>query len=427
MSTGLVLMFVALAVCLLIGVPVAFSIRISCMTLLYVNGGPSLDILLQRMVSGAKSFNMLAMPMFIFAGALMVYGSTPRLIRLANMLLRRVPGGLGATAMAACGFFGAVSGSGVASAAAIGKIIGPSMLEQGYPKGLTAGLIAAGGTMACIIPPSIVMVVYSASANVSIGDMFLAGFIPGVITILALITLNCVIAKKRGTQNLAHNYTSKEKVAIWLDALLPLVTPVIILGGVLSGILTATEASVIAALYAFLLAVFVYNEINLKKFVKVACESVVSSSIILFIIAAATPFGWIMATQNIPQMFTTALLTLTSNPYVILGIFFVLLLILGCFMETICIIILMTPILLPIAKQMGLEPVHFGIAMLMNLAVGGCTPPLSVCLFTSCRILKMRIEESFPDMWYVLIVVTLCALLALVWPDLSMFLVNLSK
>ena len=154
MNTGLILMFVALAVCLLIGVPVAFSIGISCMTLLYVNGGPSMDILLQRMVSGAKSFNMLAMPMFIFAGALMVYGSTPRLIKLANMLLRKFPGGLGATAMAACGFFGAVSGSGVASAAAIGKIIGPSMLEEGYPKGLTAGLIAAGGTMACIIPPS---------------------------------------------------------------------------------------------------------------------------------------------------------------------------------------------------------------------------------------------------------------------------------
>lgn len=144
MNTGLILMFVALAVCLLIGVPVAFSIGISCMTLLYVNGGPSMDILLQRMVSGAKSFNMLAMPMFIFAGALMVYGSTPRLIKLANMLLRKFPGGLGATAMAACGFFGAVSGSGVASAAAIGKIIGPSMLEEGYPKGLTAGLIAAG-------------------------------------------------------------------------------------------------------------------------------------------------------------------------------------------------------------------------------------------------------------------------------------------
>lgn len=421
------LLFITLALCLVMGVPVSFSIGISCMVFLLSNGYPPLGILVQRMVGGAQSFTMMSLPMFVFAGALMAYGSTPRLMRLANMLLGRMPGGLGAAAMATCGFFGAVSGSGVASTAAIGSIMGPEMIKQGYSRGITAGLLAAGGTMASIIPPSIVMVVYSASANVSIGDMFLAGFIPGVITILALIALNCVIAKKRGTQNLAHNYTSKEKVAIWLDALLPLVTPVIILGGVLSGILTATEASVIAALYAFLLAVFVYKEINLKKFVKVACESVVSSSIILFIIAAATPFGWIMATQNIPQMFTTALLTLTSNPYVILGIFFVLLLILGCFMETICIIILMTPILLPIAKQMGLEPVHFGIAMLMNLAVGGCTPPLSVCLFTSCRILKMRIEESFPDMWYVLIVVTLCALLALVWPDLSMFLVNLSK
>lgn len=421
------LLFITLALCLVMGVPVSFSIGISCMVFLLSNGYPPLGILVQRMVGGAQSFTMMSLPMFVFAGALMAYGSTPRLMRLANMLLGRMPGGLGAAAMATCGFFGAVSGSGVASTAAIGSIMGPEMIKQGYSRGITAGLLAAGGTMASIIPPSIVMVVYSASANVSIGDMFLAGFIPGVITILALITLNCVIAKKRGTQNLAHNYTSKEKVAIWLDALLPLVTPVIILGGVLSGILTATEASVIAALYAFLLAVFVYKEINLKKFVKVACESVVSSSIILFIIAAATPFGWIMATQNIPQMFTTALLTLTSNPYVILGIFFVLLLILGCFMETICIIILMTPILLPIAKQMGLEPVHFGIAMLMNLAVGGCTPPLSVCLFTSCRILKMRIEESFPDMWYVLIVVTLCALLALAWPDLSMFLVNLSK
>ena len=414
------LLFITLALCLVMGVPVSFSIGISCMVFLLSNGYPPLGILVQRMVGGAQSFTMMSLPMFVFAGALMAYGSTPRLMRLANMLLGRMPGGLGAAAMATCGFFGAVSGSGVASTAAIGSIMGPEMIKQGYSRGITAGLLAAGGTMASIIPPSIVMVVYSASANVSIGDMFLAGFIPGVITILALITLNCVIAKKRGTQNLAHNYTSKEKVAIWLDALLPLVTPVIILGGVLSGILTATEASVIAALYAFLLAVFVYKEINLKKFVKVACESVVSSSIILFIIAAATPFGWIMATQNIPQMFTTALLTLTSNPYVILGIFFVLLLILGCFMETICIIILMTPILLPIAKQMGLEPVHFGIAMLMNLAVGGCTPPLSVCLFTSCRILKMRIEESFPDMWYVLIVVTLCALLALVCPPSTM-------
>ena len=293
MNTGLILMFVALAVCLLIGVPVAFSIGISCMTLLYVNGGPSMDILLQRMVSGAKSFNMLAMPMFIFAGALMVYGSTPRLIKLANMLLRKFPGGLGATAMAACGFFGAVSGSGVASAAAIGKIIGPSMLEEGYPKGLTSGLIAAGGTMACIIPPSIVMVVYAQSASVSVGDMFLGGVAPGLLTIIALIALNSFFAVRRQKKENKdpHEYTVNERMKIILDALLPLLMPVAILGGVFSGLCTATEAAVVAVVYALFLAVFVYRELTLKDFFKVSADAVVSTGVIMLIISVASPFG----------------------------------------------------------------------------------------------------------------------------------------
>lgn len=360
MNTGLILMFVALAVCLLIGVPVAFSIGISCMTLLYVNGGPSMDILLQRMVSGAKSFNMLAMPMFIFAGALMVYGSTPRLIKLANMLLRKFPGGLGATAMAACGFFGAVSGSGVASAAAIGKIIGPSMLEEGYPKGLTAGLIAAGGTMACIIPPSIVMVVYAQSASVSVGDMFLGGVVPGLLTIIALIALNSFFAVRRQKKENKdpHEYTVNERMKIILDALLPLLMPVAILGGVFSGLCTATEAAVVAVVYALFLAVFVYRELTLKDF----------------------------------------------------------------FMETVCIIILTTPILLPIAVSVGLTPLHFGIALLMTLMVGSLTPPLSVNLFTSCRVLGMKVDEAFPDTLYVIGTVALMAILTFTIPGLAEFL-----
>lgn len=420
-------LFITLLICLFIGVPVSFSIGISCVLFLVTNGYPPVTILVQRMVGGAQSFTLMALPMFVFAGSLMAYGSTPRLMRLANMLLGRMPGGLGAAAMATCGFFGAVSGSGVASSAAIGSIMGPEMVKQGYSRGITAGLIAAGGAMASIIPPSIVMVVYAASASVSIGDMFLAGFLPGLFTIGALIALNCVLAKRRGTNNVYHKYSRKECLAIWIDALLPLITPVIIIGGVLSGILTATEASVVACFYALLLSVFVYKEVNFKKFIKVAYESVITSAIILFIISAASPFGWIMATQNVPQMFTNALLGATSNPYIILGIMFILLLFMGCFMETICIVTLMTPILLPIAVSMGIHPVHFGIAMLMNLAVGGCTPPLSVCLFTSCRILKMRIEEAFPDMWYVLIAVTICALVTLAWPSLSMLLVNLAS
>ena len=242
MNTGLIVLFVVLGICLLIGLPVAFSIGISCMALLTVNGYPPLDIVVQRMASGAKSFNMMAMPMFIFAGSLMVYGSTPRLMKFANMMLRKMPGGLGATALAACGFFGAVSGSGVASAAAIGKIIGPEMLEQKYPRGLTVGLIAAGGTMACIIPPSIVMVVYASSSGASVGDMFLAGFVPGFICIIALIGLNTFFAVKRGNKESVEktDYTAKERLKITGDALLPLLMPIFVLGGVFSGICTAT-------------------------------------------------------------------------------------------------------------------------------------------------------------------------------------------
>ena len=424
MSTGLILMFVALAVCLLIGVPVAFSIGISCMTLLYVNGGPSLDILLQRMVSGAKSFNMLAMPMFIFAGALMIYGSTPRLIRLANMLLRRVPGGLGATAMAACGFFGAVSGSGVASAAAIGKIIGPSMLEQGYPKGLTAGLIAAGGTMACIIPPSIVMVVYGQSASVSVGDMFLGGVIPGLLTICALIALNGFFAARRQKKEERddHVYTAGEAIKVLLDAFLPLLMPVAILGGVFSGLCTATEAAVVAVIYAFLLAVFVYRELTLKDFFHVAADAVVSTGVIMIIISVASPFGWIMSTQKVPQMFANWLMGITDSKFLILAFIFLLLMVLGMFMETVCIIILVTPILLPIAVSVGMTPLHFGIALLMSLMVGSLTPPLSVNLFTSCRVLGMKVDEAFPDTLYVIATVAIMSIITFAVPGLSEFL-----
>ena len=418
MNNGLIVLFASLAICLIIGVPVAFSIGISCMALISVNGGVTMSIILQRMVGGAKSFNMLAMPMFIFAGSLMMYGSTPRLIRLANMLLRRIPGGLGATAMAACGFFGAVSGSGVASAAAIGKIIGPSMIEEGYPKALTAGLIAAGGTMACIIPPSIVMVVYAQSAGVSIGDMFLGGVIPGLATILALIILNCFFAARRQQKEGKDEtvYTAKERVKIFVDALLPLLMPIAVLGGVFSGLCTATEAAVVAVFYAFILAVFVYRELTLKEFIRVAADSVVTTGVIMLIFSFATPFGWIMSTQKVPQLFANWLMGITTNPYVILGFIILLLLFLGTFMETVCIIILVTPIILPIAVSIGLSPLHYGIGMLMALMVGSLTPPLSVNLFTACRVLNMNVDEAFPDTLYVILTVTVMAILTFAFP-----------
>ena len=429
MNTGLILMFVALAVCLLIGVPVAFSIGISCMTLLYVNGGPSMDILLQRMVSGAKSFNMLAMPMFIFAGALMVYGSTPRLIKLANMLLRKFPGGLGATAMAACGFFGAVSGSGVASAAAIGKIIGPSMLEEGYPKGLTAGLIAAGGTMACIIPPSIVMVVYAQSASVSVGDMFLGGVVPGLLTIIALIALNSFFAVRRQKKENKdpHEYTVNERMKIILDALLPLLMPVAILGGVFSGLCTATEAAVVAVVYALFLAVFVYRELTLKDFFKVSADAVVSTGVIMLIISVASPFGWLMSTQKVPQMFASWLMSITDSKFLILAFIFLLLMILGMFMETGCIIILTTPILLPIATQFGIDPVHFGVLCCFNLTIGLISPPVGMTLFVTANVAKVKLTALFKEVIPFVVLGYATLFLITYVPQIVTFIPNLLK
>lgn len=428
MNLALILLFVALAITLLIGVPVGFSIGISCLVYLYVGGYPPVDIMVMRMVNGCKSFSMLAMPLFIFSGALMVYGSTPRLMKFANMLLRRVPGGMGATAMAASGFFGAVSGSGVASAAAIGSICGPEMLKQGYSKGITAGLIAAGGTMACIIPPSIVMVVYAGSTGVSVGDMFLAGLGPGILTIIALILLNSFLAKKRhvGEQE-KYSYTAKEKLKITVDAILPLLMPIFVLGGVFAGIATPTEAGVVAVIYSLILAVFVYKEITFKQFFEVASGSVVTAAIIMLIISTATPFGWIMAIENVPSLFSSWILSWTSSPFLILALLFIILLILGCFMETVCIILLVTPIFLPIAQSLGLSAVHFGVAMLMNLMVGSLTPPLSVNLFTSCRVLGIKLDEAFPDTLYVILVVTVMAILTLAVPQISTGLISLFR
>ena len=420
MNTALIVLFVTLAVCLIIGIPVAFSIGISCMAILLYEGNPPLDIIVQRAASGAKSFSMMAMPMFIFSGSLMVYGSTPRLMRFANMMLRKLPGGLGTTALAACGFFGAVSGSGVASAATIGKIIGPEMLKQGYPRGLTVGLIAAGGTMACIIPPSIVMVVYSSCSGASVGDMFLAGFLPGLLCILCLIFLNMFFASRRERETVEKKeYTPQERVKITFDAILPLLMPVFILGSVFAGICTATEASVVATIYAFILAVFVYKELTLKDFYKVAAESVVTTGCIMLIMSIATPFGWIMSIQNVPTLFANWLLSVTSSKFVIMALMFLLLLFLGTFMETVCIIILVTPILLPIATTLGVGTVHFGVAMLMALMVGSLTPPLSVNLFTSCRVLNVRYDEAFPDTLWVILTVALCAALTLAFPQIT--------
>lgn len=422
----MIAMFVVFLLCMVLAVPVGFSIGISATWYLVFNNGLPVYTVVQRMVDGINSFSYLALPLFVLSGTIMIYGATPRLMRFANMLLGKRPGGLGAAGCLACGFFGAISGSGVATTASIGSIVGPEMVKQGYDKGFVASLLAASGTLGLVIPPSVCMVVYSQGASCSIGDMFFAGFIPGILAELLLAVLSVLIAKKRKYKQVSVGVTStKEALHIMLDAFLPLLMPAIILGGTMSGICTATESAAIAAVYAFVLAKFVYHEMTWNEFYHTLVTAVRSSASILFIIAASTPFGWVLTLENVTKKVSEAVLsTVHSSALIYLSIVFVLI-VLGTFMESFSIIILTTPIFLPIVTAIGVNPIAYGLVLMFCICIGGVTPPLAVCLFTSCRIIKIRIEETIPDVFLVLGVLLLVTILLMAFPQISLFLPNL--
>ncbi len=415
-------MFIVLGMGLVTGVPVGFAIGISATVYLAGTGFPPLSIIPTKMVDGVNNFALLALPLFIISGNVMSYGCTPRLMRFANMLLGRLPGGLSAAGIASAGFFGAISGSGVATTAAVGSLVGPEMVKQGYGKGFTASVLCAGGTLGIVIPPSLPMVIYCTIANVSVGKLFMAGVVPGIITIIFLIMFSVIISSRRGYAKEKYTYSWPEILTITLEALLPLLMPVIILGGVLTGAFTPTESAAVATVYAFFLATFVYRQLKLRDLYTIMTESAISTSIIMFIMACATPFAWLMATQNIPGLFAKAILGISESTAVIYFLISALLLVLGTFMETNSIIILMTPMLYPIVTGLGMDPIHFGVLIVLMMAIGGTTPPLAVCLFTSTRIIGISVEETFPDIIYVCCVLIFAYALFLMVPQISMFL-----
>jgi C4-dicarboxylate transporter DctM subunit len=429
----IITLFITLAVTLLMGIPVAFSIGMSTMLALFVGGDIPIVIMAQKMVDGLNSFTMMALPLFILSGAIMVYGSTPRIMNLANMLLRKKRWGLGNAGIIGCAAFGTISGSGVATTAAVGSIIAPEMVKQGYSPGFAGAVVAGAGTLGSIIPPSIMFVVYAQVANVSISDMFLAGFIPGILTALFLCILNRYMVVRNGwcasNEQRVHYETlsRKEKWGIAIAAVPPLFMPIIILGGVLSGIATPTEAASIACVYALILSMFVYKAMSLKDFVLVLVESSVASATILLIISAATPMAWLLTMQNVTTLLAEWVMGISNNVILVYGIILVILLVMGTFMETIAIILLTVPIFLPILLQYGIDPVAFGITTGLALCIGAVTPPLAVCLFTSCRILKIRVEDTVPDVFYVCGAMLAATMLTAIFPALSTFLPDLLR
>ncbi len=417
MLTLLTVMFLALAA----GIPVAFAIAISGTAYLIFESAVPLLVVAQRMVVGVDSFTLLAIPLFLLAGGLMAEGGiTPRIMKFASTLVGHIPGGMAMVMVVSCMFFGAISGSGVADVAAIGSILLPVMKEQGYKKPFSAALLGCSGALATIIPPSIVMVILGVTMGTSIGKLFLGGIIPGIFAGIGLMLISYAFALREKYPRLDRS-TWRERWAAFKGAFLPLLVPFIILGGILLGIFTATEAGGVAALYALILSMFVYRKVTWKKLLEICVEVARISAVVLFIIAAANLFGWILAAEDIPQKVADFFLSISGNYWVILFLFNILLIILGMFMETIAIIIIVMPIFMPIFMQLGMDPVHLGVIVCVNLAIGANTPPLGVDLIAACRIAGVRYEESFRFLMPLYAAMVLVLILLVTFPQIALW------
>jgi C4-dicarboxylate transporter, DctM subunit len=385
-----------LLVLLALSVPIAVTLGLSAAAALQTTGTP-LVMLAQSVYESLDSFGLMAIPFFVLAGSLMQSGGiAQRLIDLANALVGWIKGGLGAVVVLTSMFFATMSGSSSATTAAIGSVLIPAMEKKGYPRSLAGAIAASSGELGVIIPPSIPMIVYALSANVSVADLFLAGILPGIFIGLSLIATVYVLARVKGFDVVGHT-TLSQWTGNLLHALkrawLAVLMPVVILGGIYSGLFTATEASVVAVIYGLLIGVFVYKELRWSDLLGLLGRSAVTSSIILLIVGFAAIFAYMLTVNQIPHIVGEFVSGISKNPLVFLLAVNVLLFVTGMFMETLAAIIILAPILAPAAIQYGIDPVHFGTIMVVNLAIGMVTPPVGVNLFVVCQVAGVKLEQ----------------------------------
>lgn len=419
----LALVFVVL---LFAGVPISFVIGTAGVAALLVSlePGPATTVMAQRMATGIDSFALLAIPFFILSGQLMNRGGIARrLIDLAKVIVGRLPGGLAYVNILGSMLFGSISGSAVAAAAAIGGVMNPMMKREGYNREFCAAVNISSAPIGLLIPPSNIMVVYSlASGGVSIAALFIAGYVPGILLGLALMVVAAVIAKRR-------NYPVGVKVGlgdgvrIFFAAVPSLLLVIIVMGGIILGWFTPTEASAIAVAYTFVLSVLIYREIKWAELARIFTDSAATTAIVLLLVGTSMGMSWVMSSANIPQTITEMLLALTHDRILLLLIINVLLLVVGCFMDMTPAVLIFTPILLPVVTKFGMTPLHFGLVLIFNLCIGLCTPPVGNCLFVGCGVAETTIAKVwrpllpfFFAMFVVLMLVTYWAPLVTALP-----------
>lgn len=413
---------------LALGVPILFSMGISAGVYYLMSGYPLMQFV-QKTIGGVDSFTLLAIPFFLLAGDIMGKGGiSRRMLRFANSLVGPLTGGLAVTGVVSSAMFGTICGSAPATAASIGSIIVPEMEEKGYSKRFTGSIIAASGLLGIIIPPSIVMVNYGATAGVSIGSLFIGGIIPGIMAALGLSVYSVIQSRRFGygmVNGQKQHYDWKEIWESFKGAILPLTTPLFILGSIMLGIATATEAAVISVVWSAFLTVLVYREMSVKELCTVITDGVGKAGQIIGIMASSAAFGYALTVEKVPALMANFFVQYIDSVFVFFLITFFIVLIFGCFLEVIAIIVLVTPILLPVATAMGVDPIHFGMFMCLTLCLGGLTPPVGLCLITTTRIADVDIDKMFPDLLHcILIYIAVIALVA-AFPQLCTFLPGL--
>ena len=410
---------------LAIGVPVAFALLISSMAVFAMLGLNPL-VAVQRLSAGIDVFTLMAIPFFVFAGDLMTQtGIASRLIRVAEGLFGRARGGLGHVDVGASMMFGAVSGSAVASVSAIGSTMIPIMEEKGYDRAFSVNVTCAAAILGLIIPPSHNMIIYAAASgiSISIGDLFIAGILPGLVCGAALMaTVSIMAARKSYPKGDFPGFRALAMAAI--TALPGLMTAVIIVVGILGGVFTPTESAAIATIYTLIIGLVVYRTLGAQQFYDAVINSAKTTSMIMLIIGSAAAFGWLLALLEAPQMMSNLILGATDSPFLILAMVLVCLLALGTFMDMAPLIIIVTPIFLPVVQVIGVDPVHFGIIMMLALGIGTITPPVGTVLFVGSAVGRIRVEDTVKSMWPFYLALLACLLVVTYVPQISLLLVN---
>ena len=386
-------LIVAFIFFLIIGVPIAFVLGLTPLVAMMTQGETPLILAAQRIFTGIDSPILMAVPFFILAGNIMsASGMTGRLLGFCNILVGWLRGGLAYINVVISMFFAGITGAAVADTSAVGAILIPAMKKEGYDTNFAAAVTATSSTIGPVIPPSIPFIIYGVLGEVSIAALFLAGFVPGVL--LGLFQMGVVGYYSHKRQYPKGRLPSfKESVKVIIDAALVLMLPVIILGGILTGVFTPTESACIAVFYALVLSLIVYRDINLRSLPRILIDTAATSSLVMMVIGMASIFSWLLASEEIPQMVTETIMKATTNKMVILLLLNAVLLIIGTFMETTASLIILTPVLLPLMNQIGVDPLHFGVIMVLNLVIGLTTPPVGVCLFIACSIGQTNLEK----------------------------------